>query len=197
LKKIVCILLLVSVGIGAVFAQEQPAATTAAETSKKNSLTLDLFPLVKGIIASDSDSKISYTNLFVGFERLAAPHFSIGIDFDLMLGKWDSIEVNYIGVSAEGRYYPMSENFEKLFLSWTLGFNTLSIDGKSKPEEGGFSGVTTSLKLGYKVLSAKNFVIEPSMSYVLSKYSALAAYYGMAVPTPLGWQGGLRMGFAF
>jgi hypothetical protein len=185
--------------IGVIFAQAQPAATATEEPKeKKNCLTLDMFSLVKGIIASDSDDEVSYFNLFVGFERLIAPHFSIGADLDLMLGKWDSINVNYIGVSAEGRYYPMSENFEKFYLGAALGFNTLSIDGKSKPEDGGFSGMTTSLKAGYKLLLAKNFTIEPSMSYVLSKYSALAAtYYGLAIPTPLGWQGGFRIGFVF
>jgi hypothetical protein len=196
LKKIVCILLLALAGIGAVFAQAQPAP---AEASKEvsNNLTIDLFSLAKGIIASDSEDKISYFSIYAGFERLIAPHFSIGADLDMTLGKWDTINVNYIGIAAEGRYYPMSANFEKFFLGTALGFNTLSVDGKSKPEYGGFTGVTASLKAGYKLLTAKNITIEPSMSYVLSKYSVLAAYFGQAIPSPLGWQGGLRIGAAF
>jgi hypothetical protein len=186
------------VGIGAVFAQTQPAATPAAAEQapkeKKSSLTVDLFPLVKGIIASDDESKVTYFSIFAGFEQLVAPHFTIGADLDLIFGKWDTISGIYLGVSAEGRYYPMSENFEKLFLGATLGFNSLSIDGKSKPQDGGFTGLVTSLKLGYKIISAKDFIIEPSMSYVLSKYSMLSAF-GISIPTPLGWQGGLRIGF--
>jgi hypothetical protein len=191
-------MLLAIMCIGAVFAQATPAAPAPAAAEapkeKKNNLTLDLFPLVKGIIASDSDNKITYFSTFVGYERLVASHFSFCIDLDIIFGKWDSIDVTYFGGSVEGRYYTMSENFEKFFMGTTLGFSSLSVDGKTKPDEGGFTGMTTSLKAGYKLM-AKSFTIEPSMSYVLAKTGVSS--FGGSVPTPLGWQGGLRIGFTF
>jgi hypothetical protein len=66
----------------------------------------------------------------------------------------------------------------------------LSIDGKTKPENGGFTSLIISLKTGYKVITKSGLYLEPSLAYVLSKN-------GMAYPTPLGWNGGLRLGFAF
>jgi hypothetical protein len=69
----------------------------------------------------------------------------------------------------------------------------LSIDGKTKPENGGFTGLIVSLKMGYKLVTKNGFYMEPSLAYVLSK-SSIA---GDLIPTPLGWNGGLRLGFAF
>jgi len=68
----------------------------------------------------------------------------------------------------------MSTKFEKFFLGTTLGFNSLSIDGKTKPENGGFTGLTASLKTGYKLILNKNMYLEPSLAYVMSKSSGLS-----------------------
>jgi hypothetical protein len=95
-------------------------------------------------------------------------------------------------MSAEGRYYPV-EDFEKFFLGATLGFNQLAIDGKTKSENGGFISLLVSLKMGYKLITKSGFYMEPSLAYVLSKQSTA----GGRIPTPIGWQGGLRLGFSF
>jgi hypothetical protein len=201
MKKYVCIWLLVCAGMGTAFAQQEPAdGATPAETApaapkeRKNSLGLDLFQLFNGFIASDSDSDFTVFIVSAGYERLIVPHFSLGADLDLYFLKLGSRDGAYFSLAAEGRYYPMSENFEKFFLGTTLGFNVLSLDGSTKPEKGGFSGLIVSLKAGYKLITAKNIYLEPSLGYVLSK-SSMASMFG--VPTPLGWNGGLRFGFVF
>jgi hypothetical protein len=211
MKRIVCTVALTCVLIGAVFAQARPAtppaqpakppaqpakpaaAPAAATSEAKNALGLDLFQLFKGLIASDSDSDLSFFIVSAGYERLVAPHYSFGVDLDIYFIKLGKTDGNYFSIAAEGRYYPMSENFEKLFVGVTLGYNQLSIDGKSKPENGGFSGLTTSLKVGYKIIANKLYM-EPSLAYVLSKTS-ISSMFG--VPTPLGWNGGFRLGFLF
>jgi len=161
---------------------------------------VDLFQLVKGFIASDDESKYSVFIISVGYEALVAPHFSLGVDGSVYLLKFDKVDGNYFSAAAEGRYYPMSQNFEKFFLGTTLGFNSLSIDGKTKPENGGFQGLITSMKVGYKLITDKKLYLEPSMSYVLSKSAGgglLGALIGSMIPTPLGWNAGLRLGLVF
>jgi hypothetical protein len=209
MKKIVCIMVLACFVLSAAFAQQKPATSTpakseATETSKekKSSFGVDLFQLVKGFIASDSDSKYNVFIISGGYEALVAPHFSLGIDASFYLLKFNSVDGNYFSVAAEGRYYPMSERFEKFFLGTTLGFNSLSIDGKTKPaDNGGFQGLITSLKAGYKLITSGNIYLEPSMSYVLSKSGgggALGALLDIpTIPTPNGWNGGLRLGLLF
>jgi len=184
MKKIVCILVLTCAIMGGAFAQQKPA-----ETPKEgiNSAALDVFQLLKGFVAS-SDVFFGL-NVSASYERLIAPHYSIGPDLDFYFASINDTPAIYFSIAAEGRYYPVSANFEKFFLGATLGFNVLAIDGKTKAESGGFAGLITSLKAGYKLIASKNLFIEPSMSYVLSKSGGLS--------TPLGWQGGLRIGYIF
>jgi len=186
MKKIVCIMVLACLVLSAAFAQ-------------KAAFGVDLFQLAKGFIASDSDNDFSVFIISAGFEQLVAPHFSLGIDAALYFIKFkildSSKDGNYFSVAAEGRYYPMSERFEKFFLGTTLGFNSLSIDGKTKPENGGFQGLVASMKVGYKLITPNKLYLEPSMSYVLSK-SGIGGF-GFAIPIPLGWNAGLRLGLVF
>jgi len=235
MKKIVCVLILICIIMGAAFAQQKPATpapapakpanppsttpakpttppqgtqpaapaqgaqpaapeTAPAEGPKdlKNAVVLDLFPLFKGFIATDTEENFLLIALSVAYERLLFPHFSVGADMDMYFMGFDGTPGFYFGLAAESRYYPMSVNMEKVFLGATLGFNLLSIDGKTN--NGGFIGMIVSLKAGYKLLLTKNLYVEPSISYVLSK-SSIASSFG--VPTPLGWNGGLRVGFMF
>ena len=196
-KKMMVVLLLMCLSM-AVFAQEAgsgEAAAPAGSGEKKNAIAMDLFPLFKGFIATDTDAKYSIFCLVVGYERLIVPHFSIGGDVDMYFGKFDKADLFYLGLGAQARFYPMSENFDKFFMGTGLGFNLLSMDGKVKASDGGFVGLNISLKAGYKLVLANVIYIEPSMAYVLSK--SAASFFGMSVPTPLGWQGGLRFGFVF
>lgn len=232
MKKLLCTLVIACVTMSAAFAQQKPAtpapapaqpakpatpatpakpATPAAAPAEelKNSFGLDLFQLFKGFIATDTDSKFSVFIISAAYEGLVAPHFSVGADLDLYFGKFDKIEGSYFGLAAEGRYYPTA-NFDKFFIGTTLGFNSLTVDGTTKPEKGGFTGLTTSLKIGYKLVLSKTMYIEPSLAYVLSKSSSGSGFdfgdifsgddisFGFpSIPTPLGWNGGLRLGFLF
>ena len=188
MKRFVCIMVLACLVLSAAFAQ-------------KAAFGVDLFQLVKGFIASDSDNNFSVFIISAGYEGLVASHFSIGVDGSVYFLKFDKIDGLYFSAAAEGRYYPMSERLEKVFLGTTIGFNSLSIDGKNKPENGGFSGLIASMKVGYKLITQSKLYLEPSMSYVLSKSAGggglLGAIIGSAVPTPLGWNAGLRLGFVF
>jgi len=224
MKKILCFLILTCLILGTAFAQAKPAtpppapaqpAKPAANTSneQKNALAIDMFQLFKGFVAGDSDSKTFMFINALSYERLIVPHFSIGGDMDLWFMKVSNIPCFYLSMAAEGRYYP-SANFDKFFLGTTLGFNLLSIDGgKADSAHGGFFGLIVSLKAGYKIVIKKMY-IEPSMAYVLSKKGSegasldvggiLGGIFGGAisipsvdVPTPLGWNGGLRFGFQF
>ena len=199
MKKALCILLLVCVITGAAFAQQKPAATAEA-SGKNNAVALDLFQLFKGFVASDTDRNFGVFILSAAYERLLVPHFSLGADLDMYFMGLHDKPGFYFSLAAEGRYYPQSVNFEKFFVGTTLGFNVLSLDGKTKSDEGGFFGLIVSLKTGYKVITSKNIYMEPSLGYVLSKSSAaggLLALFGAGIPTPNGWNGGLRVGFAF
>jgi hypothetical protein len=192
LRKIFVVVLVLLMGAGTVFAQQAaPAQTPDTPKERKNAISLDLFPLFKGFIASDSDSDTFFFNASLNYERLVAPHFSIGAQLDLAPGKVSDNDYMYFGLSAFGRYYPMSENFEKFFLGVGLGFNSESIDISLFDD---VTGLTVALKAGYKLITSKNIYIEPSMAYVLSKTSPLMGYASMV---PLGWQGGFRFGFVF
>jgi len=196
MRKVFCILLLVCAGAGMIFAQQEAAAESteaAAPGEKKNTVTMDVIPLLKGIIASDSDSDTFYFCMAVGYERLIASHFTIGAELDFYPGKiWD-VSYMYLGMAAVGRFYPMSEYMEKFFIGTNLGFNLQAVDGKTKAENGGFVGLTVGLEAGYKLMMGKMFSIEPSMSYT---YSKSGEFFGMT-PVNVGWQGGLRLGISF
>ena len=199
MRRIFYVLLLVCAGAGMIFAQEKAAeaAEPAAPGVRKNAISLDTIPLFKGFLATDSDADTSYFCIAAAYERLVAPHFSFGVELDLYPGKLFDVDYMYFSMAAAGRFYPMSEHMEKVFVGASLGFNTQSIDGKSKAEDGGFSGPLIGLKAGYRIQFTDTFFVEPSMSYIYSKSSALLAFLGGSSITPLGWQGGLRIGFSF
>jgi len=184
-----------------------PAAPAPAKSDEAEEITsafgLDAFQLFKGFIASDTDNDFICIIISGGYENFIAPHFTVGADFDVYILDFDGTKGLYFGLAGEGRYYPYA-NYDKFFLGTTLGFNLLSIDGETKPKYGGFFGLTTSLKVGYKLIISENMYIEPSLAYVLSKSSGLsqlgALFGGVGfpdVPTPKGWNGGLRIGFIF
>jgi len=179
---------------GAVFAQEGSSAEgeAAAPGVRKNAITMDTIPLFKGFVATDADG-----NLFVcmnfAYERLIAPHFSIGGEIDFYPGTTGATPYYYVGAGLTSRYYPMSE-YEKLFLGVNLGFNMQIVDGVFDPEHSGFVGLSVGLKLGYKLLLGKMFVVEPSIGYTYSKTNE--ALFG-TTPQNIGWQAGLRVGLSF
>jgi hypothetical protein len=203
MKKSICVILLL-VCAGALFAQQKAAAApkdapkkaAAANDPKdwKNAVALDLFPLFKGLVAIDPGETTGFFCFSASYERQIIAPFSIGGQIDLYPGKISKTDYVYFGMNAFGRFYPMSKAFDKVFVGTSLGFNIQAIDGKNAAKDGGFGGLTVGLSAGYKLVMAKIIYIEPSMSYILSK-SSIASMMG--APSPLGWQGGLRFGFAF
>jgi hypothetical protein len=172
-------------------AQTVPAGQTAAGTAK-TALSLDLFPLVKGIIWSDGDADNSLFALAPSLEYLIRPHFTIGAAVDLYFGEATNVGILYFGLAMHGRWYPLSSGMDKLFIDAGAGFNVFSYDGETGSEKGGFSGLTISLKAGYKLMLGPKFFFEPSLAFVYAKTPSL-----VSVPTPLGWQPGLSIGGTF
>jgi hypothetical protein len=172
-KRIVLGLLVLAAIAGVLGAQDASAAKLA--------VGVDLFPLAKGVVWSDSDADNSLFALTPGFEYLIRPHYTLGAAADL-----------YFGLAVHGRWYPLSPGLDKLFIDAGLGFNVFSKDGKTDSDGGGLTGITMSLKAGYKLMFTPQFFFEPSMAFVYAKTPTSAS-----VPTPLGWQPGLSIGGAF
>jgi hypothetical protein len=183
-KKIVLGLLVLAAVTGVLGAQQAPAGKIA--------VSLDTFPLVKGLIWSDGDLDNSLFALASGFEYLLRPHFSMGAAADIYFGEASKIDIMYFGLAAHGRWYPLSSGTDKFFVDAGLGFNMFSLDGETDSDMGGFTGITMSLKAGYKLMFSSRFFVEPSMAFVYAKIPS-----AVSVPTPLGWQPALSAGIAF
>jgi hypothetical protein len=185
MKRFVCIMVLVCLVFSVAFAQQKAAASAA----KKNAIGLDIFDLLEGVISSDSDNDITIFVLSVGYEALIVPHFSIGADATAQFIKYkvgnDTKDDLYLRIAAEGRYYTMSTGLDKFFLGTTVGFVSYSRDGSTSTKKGGYQGLSTSLKVGYKLILS-GLYLEPSMSYVFEENY-----------TDQRWEGGLRLGILF
>jgi hypothetical protein len=181
-KRIVLGLLVLAAATGVLGAQESGAKMAAG---------LDVFPLVKGIIWSDSKQDNSLFAFAPSFEYRVAPHYTVGAVVDLYIGEYSKVDVLYFGLTAHGRWYPLSTGLDKFFIDAGMGFNVFAFDGETDPDKGGFSGMTISLKAGYKLMFGSNFFLEPAMAFVYAKTPRVAS------PTPLGWQPALSAGAAF
>ncbi|MDR2501202.1 MAG: autotransporter outer membrane beta-barrel domain-containing protein [Treponema sp.] len=199
-KKIVLGLLVLAAITGFLGAREAdapaeaanaPARAAAEPAESKWAVSLDLFPLTKGIIWSDSDKDNALFALAPAFEFAVYPHFTIGAALDMYFGEYSKVDIFYFGLAAHGRWYPLSNGLDKLFIDAGLGFNVFALDGETDADKGGMSGITMSLKAGYKLKFTPNFFLEPSMAYIYAKLP------GGGIPTPLGWQPGLNIGVAF
>ena len=190
----VCVIFLALVCTGAVFAQKSGATKSAAPSEKENAIALDVFHLMRGFIATDSDTDSSFFVIAATYERLVAPHFTVGPELDLIFGKIYDESAMYFALGINSRFYPMTEKMEKFFFGASLGFNRQAIKGKTKKENGGFIGPYVALRAGYKLTLGETVFYEPSMSYTYSKTNEFL--HGMA-PHNIGWQGALRLGFSF
>jgi len=177
MKKFVCILVLTCVIMGGVFAQANNA---------KNSIGIDVFRFLDGFLYFGSGTPIG-TTISVSYERMLVPHWSLGPNVDI--GIWYSRLSTYfgfnLGIAAEGRYYPLA-NFDKLFLGATFGFSLVAGNYYGDAD----FGLSTSLKLGYKVQTSKKIYIEPSLSYVYQH-----GWLGLSDDS--FFRGGLRLGLSF
>ena len=199
-KKIALGLLILAAITGFLGAQEAdspaqeasaPVEKKAASTESKGAISLDLFPLIKGILWSDNDNDISLFALAPVFEFVVHPHFTLGGALDMYFGEHTKVDIFYFGLAIHGRWYPLSNGLDKLFVDAGLGINVFALDGETDADKGGMSGITMSLRMGYKLKFNRSFFLEPSMAYVYAKVP------GGDIPTPLGWQPGLNIGVAF
>jgi hypothetical protein len=149
----------------------------------KGSFIVDTAPLLKGVIASDSDSKTSFFGLGAEYQHVLGKQLSLGARMDLIAGKVMNVDAFYFGFSLHGRYY-LSAILEKAFIDAGLGVNTARVN-----DEKVFLGLSLELKAGYTVPLGKSLRLEPALSYIVAKSGGF--------PTPLGWQLGLGLGFAF
>jgi len=198
-KRVLAVLLFACMVTGAAYAQArtqtpaqpqpaQPAAQPQKES--KNTLSIDFFPLMKGFIATDNDKNLSCFYVAVGFDHLIAPSNTIGGNIDLYYEDYKNIDLLYLGLSFTYKYFTMSEKAEKAYIGASLGFNVFSVNEKTKAENGGFAGFTVGLTAGYRII-LKNVYLDPSISYILAKTPSIGGGH-----TPLGWQGGFRLGFS-
>jgi hypothetical protein len=178
--------------LGLLILAAAPGVLGAQESAEKGAVSLDVFPLGKGVIWSDSELDNSLLALVPNFEYLLRPHHSIGVAADIYFGKASEIDILYFGLAVHRRWYPLSSGTDKFFIDAGLGFNIFALDGETGSDKGGFTGITMSLKAGYKLMSNSRFFVEPSMAFVYAKIPNTAS-----VPTPLGWQPGLSAGVAF
>jgi len=200
MKKFVCIMILACLVFSAAYAQQkQPAAPAPAPAkpapapeptpTKKSAFGLDVFRLLEGVIASDSDNDQTFFILSGDYESLIAPHISICADVTALFYKYkigdDTKDDLYLRIAAEGRYYTMSTGLDKFFLGTTVGFVSYSHAGSTSTDKGGYQGLSTSLKVGYKQILS-NLYLEPYLSYVTEEGKSGSF-----------WQGGLRLGLLF
>ena len=172
-KKVVCILILALLAAGSVCAQA---------AAKKHNVIVDAAPLVKGIIASDSDTSTSFFGIGADYQYILDKSLSIGGRMDFIAGKMMKLNAVYFGLAVHGRYY-LTAMLERAFLDAGLGFNTASVD-----DEEVFSGLTLELKAGYTAPLGKTLRLEPTLAYILAKSGVF--------PTPIGLQIGLGIGFS-
>ena len=200
MKKIAVGLLILLLSAGILAAQEAEDADedmdeapveSTAKGPKTMAISMDMMPLFKGIIWSDSDADDLLVAFSPFFEFLIAPKFTIGGTMDVWFGEARNLSIFYFGLVGNGRWYALSESLDKFFLGASLGFNMLSVDGKFKAKYGGIVGLLIGLEAGYKLVFSPGFFVEPSMSFVYAKVSPTG------VPTPLGWQPSLNIGWAF
>lgn len=176
MKKILCVILLA-------------AGLTAVISAQNFAVGADSMPLLNGIVWSDGDQKNSLFALSPSFEYLLLPNFSVGAMMDLWFGEASDTNIFYFGLAAQGRWYPLSEGLDKLFVGTLLGFNVFSYNGETNSNAGGMAGLVTGLKAGWKLMFGSLFV-EPSMAFVYTKIAT-------ALLTVPGWQAGLTIGAVF
>jgi hypothetical protein len=113
------------------------------------------------------------------------------VSADLWIGEASKVDFFYLGLAAQGRWYPLSKGVDKLFVGALVGFNVFALDGNLESEYGGMAGLVAGLKAGWKIMIGPSFFVEPAMSYIYAKTPVVA------LPGISGWQAGLSIGGAF
>jgi hypothetical protein len=174
------------------------AGAAFGQTDRKNALGIDVAPTLRSLAVMNSP-KTWFSGAGVFYERLLAPHFSLGGRFDFLIGSYDNVikaDINYFALSAHGRVYPLSQGLAKLYLDAGIGFNAINVDYPGVENK---QGVTFALKAGYKHFFNDMIFVEPSMAFVYAEtISKTWPYVAQANdPSPIEWTPGLLIGFSF
>jgi hypothetical protein len=179
------------------------AGVSFGQSGKKNALSVDAAPLLRGFVTSSDDPDSDFFGIGAFYERLIGSRYSLGVQFNYFSGDYDygtSIDVNYLALSAHGRVYPLSQGLAKLYLDLGIGFNTIDVDLPNQKEEG---GMTFALKAGYKHFFNDFIFVEPSIAYVYAKTitdawpSIVSGPTKAHDPSPFEWTPGLLIGVSF
>jgi hypothetical protein len=176
------------------------AGAAFGQTGKKNALGIDAAPALRSLAVRNKETpKIEFLGAGAFYERLLAPHFSLGGRFDFFTGRYDNVieaDINYFAFSAHGRVYPLSQGMEKLYLDAGVGFNVIKVD---TPTGKNSQGMTFALKMGYKHFFNDTIFVEPSIAFVYAESIAKTWSYITRAndPSPLEWTPGLLIGFSF
>ncbi|MDR2519256.1 MAG: hypothetical protein LBD13_07615 [Spirochaetaceae bacterium] len=162
------------------------AASAQAQAGGPNAISGDAVPLIKGLIYIDGDSETGFFALSAVYERLIFPHYTVGGRLDLAFGSSGGRGASYFGLSAHGRWYPLSETLEKLYFDVGFGFNAAGVN-----DAGDLASLTLSLHAGYKHFFTNMIFVEPSVGYGYSKVHNYVPF------SPMGWQAGLGVGASF
>ena len=164
----------------------------AAPAQQKFSISLDVAQFIKGTVWWDTQQENSLIVLVPALEFRSHPRFTWGGVADIYLGTARDTDFWYVGFTVRGRGYPFSTKQDKLFFDTGLGVNVFSYDGETDAEKGGLFGPMFSLGVGYRLMVGSSFFVEPALSYVYAKTPGI-----VYVPTPAGWQAGLKVGLVF
>jgi hypothetical protein len=176
------------------------AGMAFGQSGKKNALSLDMAPLLRGFVAMHDNPDIGFFGLGVFYERLFGSQYSLGGRFDFFIGGYDTgaveVDISYFAASVHGRVYPLSQGLEKLYLDAGIGFNTIDVDVPGQDNQG---GLTFALKAGYKHFFNGMIFVEPSVALVYAKSISYswATISGVHDPSPFEWTPGLLIGVSF
>jgi len=169
MKKIIFVLLLISLILGNVFAQEE------WNTPQKLSIMLDLFPAIEGAFEGN-------TGFGIFFEARINNYFSAVVEFNFYKNLSNK-DVNLVAI-GHGRIYPFKTTIGKAFYDLGLGYR------RGKWETDDIHALIVSSTAGWKFILWKGFVIEPNIGF----WSNIVAFKGEAENTHapiiginLGW----------
>jgi hypothetical protein len=175
------------------------AGVSFGQAGAKNALSVDVAPLLRGLVINRDDPDINFFGIGAFYERLLGSSYSLGARFDYLSGEYGSgpsVDVSYLAFSVHGRVYPLAQGLAKLYLDLGVGFNSIDVDLPTYDKQ---EGMTFALKAGYKHFFNNFIFVEPSIAYVYARtisgsWSSIAKAND---PSPVEWTPGLLIGISF
>ena len=145
--------------------------------AQTNAVSLDLYPAIVGI--DESGDGWLQINIAAGFEHAMSRNLTVGGDVDFFIGSATGYSKVFFGATAKGRYYPMSQALEGLFVGGGFGIGFT----KEKDVDGELN-LIVEIETGYKI-PISSFFVEPSIACAHGRWSRWE------------FKPGLRVGFMF